>query len=53
LGTEAEKWKPALEAKGHAVKVIEMTSGIQAIVVVKDGFIGGADSRREGVAIGN
>lgn len=52
-GTEAEAWKPALEAKGHAVKLIEMTSGIQAIVVTKDGFVGGADSRREGVAIGN
>jgi gamma-glutamyltranspeptidase / glutathione hydrolase len=53
LGSEAESWKPALEAKGHTIKVIEMTSGIQAIVVTKDGFIGGADSRREGVAIGN
>jgi gamma-glutamyltranspeptidase/glutathione hydrolase len=52
-GTEAEAWKPALEAKGHAVKLIEMTSGIQAIIVTKDGFTGGADSRREGVAIGN
>jgi gamma-glutamyltranspeptidase / glutathione hydrolase len=52
-GTEAEGWKPALEAKGHAVKLIEMTSGTQAIVVTPDGFVGGADSRREGVAIGN
>jgi gamma-glutamyltranspeptidase / glutathione hydrolase len=52
-GSEAEAWKPALEAKGHTVKTIEMTSGIQAIVVTKDGFVGGADSRREGVAIGN
>ena len=30
-----------------------MNSGIQAIVVTPDGFAGGADSRREGVAIGN
>jgi gamma-glutamyltranspeptidase / glutathione hydrolase len=52
-GTEAEGWKSALEAKGHAVKLIEMTSGIQAIVVTAGGFTGGADSRREGVAIGN
>jgi gamma-glutamyltranspeptidase / glutathione hydrolase len=52
-GSEAEAWKPPLEAKGHTVKTIEMTSGIQAIVVTKDGFVGGADSRREGVAIGN
>ncbi len=52
-GTEAEGWKAALEARGHAVKPIDMTSGIQAIVARPDGFAGGADSRREGVAIGN
>ncbi|WP_188516027.1 gamma-glutamyltransferase [Alsobacter metallidurans] len=52
-GTEAEAWKPALEAKGHEVKLIEMTSGIQAIVLTPGGFLGGADSRREGVAIGD
>src|SRR3954470_9426393 len=52
-GTEAEGWKPALEAKGHEVKLMEMTSGIQAIVVTPEGFTGGADSRREGVAIGD
>ncbi len=52
-GTEAEGWKAALEAKGHEVKLMEQNSGIQAIVVTPDGFVGGADSRREGVAIGN
>ena len=52
-GTEAETWKAALAAKGHEVKAIEMNSGIQAIVVGPNGLIGGADSRREGVAIGN
>ncbi len=52
-GTEAESWKAALEAKGHDVKAIEMNSGIQAIVVQSNGLTGGADSRREGVAIGN
>lgn len=52
-GTEAEKWQAALEAKGHDVKLMEQNSGIQAIVVTPDGFTGGADSRREGVAIGN
>jgi gamma-glutamyltranspeptidase/glutathione hydrolase len=30
-----------------------MTSGIQAIVLTPSGFLGGADSRREGVAIGD
>ncbi len=52
-GTEAEGWAPALEAMGHEVAVGEMTSGIQAIVVTPEGLIGGADSRREGVAIGD
>jgi gamma-glutamyltranspeptidase/glutathione hydrolase len=52
-GTEAEGWKAALEAKGHEVRLLEMTSGIQAIVKTPEGFLGGADGRREGVAIGD
>ncbi|KPF66920.1 gamma-glutamyltransferase [Bosea sp. AAP35] len=52
-GTEAEDWKSALEAKGHEVRLLEMTSGIQAIVKTPEGFVGGADGRREGVAIGD
>jgi gamma-glutamyltranspeptidase/glutathione hydrolase len=52
-GTEAESWKAALEAKGHEVRLIEMTSGIQAIVKTPEGFVGGADGRREGVAVGD
>jgi len=52
-GTEAEAWMAALAAKGHEVKAVEMNSGIQAIVVGPNGLTGGADSRREGVAIGN
>lgn len=52
-GTEAEGWKAALEAKGHEVKLIDQNSGIHAIVVTPTGLVGGADSRREGVAIGN
>jgi gamma-glutamyltranspeptidase/glutathione hydrolase len=51
--TEAEGWKAALEAKGHEVRLIDMTSGIQAIVKTPEGFVGGADGRREGVAIGD
>ena len=30
-----------------------MTSGIQAIVKTPEGYLGGADGRREGVAIGD
>jgi gamma-glutamyltranspeptidase/glutathione hydrolase len=52
-GTEAEGWKATLEAKGHEVKLIDQNSGIHAIVVTPTGLVGGADSRREGVAIGN
>ncbi|QFU15503.1 gamma-glutamyltransferase [Microvirga thermotolerans] len=52
-GTEAEAWKAGLEAKGHEVKLIDQNSGIHAILVTPKGLDGGADSRREGVAIGN
>ena len=52
-GTEAEAWKAALEARGHEVRLLDMTSGIQAIVKTPEGFLGGADGRREGVAIGD
>jgi gamma-glutamyltranspeptidase/glutathione hydrolase len=56
-GTEAEAWVPALQAKGHEVRMIDMTSGIQAIIRRRadagGGLAGGADSRREGVAIGD
>ncbi|MFC5505246.1 MULTISPECIES: gamma-glutamyltransferase [Hyphomicrobiales] len=52
-GTEAEGWKAALETKGHEIRLLEMTSGIQAIVKTPEGFVGGADGRREGVAIGD
>ena len=39
-GTEAEGWKAALEAKGHEVRLMDMTSGIQAIVVTPEGLRG-------------
>jgi gamma-glutamyltranspeptidase/glutathione hydrolase len=48
----------ALKDKGHAVNEIDMTSGTQAIVRVKDAsgkasLAGGADPRREGEALGD
>jgi gamma-glutamyltranspeptidase/glutathione hydrolase len=52
-GTEAESWMTTLQARGHEVRAIEMTSGVQAIVVSPIGYLGGADTRREGVAIGD
>ena len=59
---EAERFSPALvhdlEARGHTVAQRPMTSGLQAIVAAprQPGgirWIGGADPRREGIAIGD
>ena len=41
-----------LKEKGHDVRLIDMTSGIQGIRRVPGGLEGGADPRREGVARG-
>ncbi|HUF55618.1 MAG TPA: gamma-glutamyltransferase [Thermohalobaculum sp.] len=44
----------ALRAMGHAVETAEMTSGLHTIVRQPDGtLLGGADPRREGVALGD
>ncbi len=45
--------KAALEALGHQVNVRAMTSGLHAIKVTEQGLEGGADPRREGVAVGD
>jgi len=47
-----------LQARGHEVREIDMTSGLQGIVRTrlpdgKPGWAGGADPRREGVALGD
>ena len=52
-GSEAEGWREALKAKGHDLRFGDMTSGTQAILVTPKGLQGGADSRREGVALGD
>jgi len=39
-------------AMGHDVRVIDQTSGAQAILRTKSGWIGGADPRREGTVRG-
>ena len=43
----------ALRARGHEVRTMEMTSGLQAIERVPGGFFGGADPRREGIVMGD
>jgi gamma-glutamyltranspeptidase/glutathione hydrolase len=39
--------------KGHSVRLGLMNSGSHIIVVREDGLEGGADARREGVALGD
>ncbi|MEI6894522.1 MAG: gamma-glutamyltransferase [Colwellia sp.] len=50
--TELVKLKPALEARGHQVKVRPLNSGLHAIEVTQFGLVGAADPRREGLALG-
>jgi len=52
-GTVLERIRGALEARGHTVTPRSMTSGLHGIVVSADGLEGGADPRREGVALGD
>jgi gamma-glutamyltranspeptidase/glutathione hydrolase len=49
-------WNPlaaSLDAMGHAVRRVPMTSGEHVIAVTPQGLEGGADPRREGVALGD
>jgi gamma-glutamyltranspeptidase/glutathione hydrolase len=41
-----------LEALGHKVKVIELNSGLHGIQIRNGQLVGGADPRREGIAVG-
>lgn len=53
---EAGRYPPAtvqaLQARGHKVLEMELTSGLQAIQRTPGGWFGGADPRREGVVAG-
>jgi gamma-glutamyltranspeptidase/glutathione hydrolase len=42
----------ALEARGHEVEVLPLTSGLHGIERVLGGWRGGADPRREGTVRG-
>ncbi len=48
----AEPLAARLRALGHDVRILDITSGLDGIVVGKDGLEGGADPRREAVAAG-
>jgi gamma-glutamyltranspeptidase/glutathione hydrolase len=52
-GPAGDALAAGLEAKGHAVRRMDMTSGEHVIAVTPDGLEGGADPRREGVALGD
>ena len=52
-GTVAAALEPKLRALGHEVRVLEYASGLHAIARTRDGWVGGADSRREGTVLGD
>ena len=52
-GTPLERLAPELERMGHSVRIRDEASGLHGIVRTKDGWEGGADPRREGVALGD
>jgi len=52
-GTPLEMLAPALTAMGHQVRAIPFDSGVNGILRVDGGYEGGADPRREGVALGD
>lgn len=52
-GTPAEDAAPELEALGFSTAIRPLTSGLQGVTFTPDGLVGGADPRREGVAVGD
>src|SRR6266852_1913149 len=52
-GTKAERLAPALERMGHSVRIRLEASGLHGIARTPSGWAGGADPRREGVALGD
>ncbi|HUL91247.1 MAG TPA: gamma-glutamyltransferase [Burkholderiales bacterium] len=51
-GTPLERVARELERMGHSVRIRDEASGLHGIMRTKDGWAGGADPRREGVALG-
>ena len=52
-GTRLEGLSPMLSRMGHQVHATSFDSGVNGIRRVADGYEGGADPRREGVALGD
>ncbi|MBF7072768.1 gamma-glutamyltransferase [Glaciecola sp. MH2013] len=51
-GTDLESLQKSLEERGHNVRLLDLNSGLHGIQLVDGKLIGGADPRREGVAVG-
>jgi gamma-glutamyltranspeptidase/glutathione hydrolase len=51
-GTPIANLAPALSELGHNVKVVDLNSGLHGIQFKSRKLIGGADPRREGIAVG-
>jgi len=52
-GTNAVSLQAALAVRGHKTRQRNLNSGLHGIAVVETGLRGGADPRREGVALGD
>jgi len=52
-GTPIVALEPKLKAMHHVVRIVDFNSGLQAIVRTKEGWVGGADGRREGKVRGD
>ncbi|MGL6258653.1 gamma-glutamyltransferase [Vibrio sp. WXL210] len=51
-GTEAEQMQKSLQAMGFEVQVRDLNSGLHGVVFGDNAMVGGADSRREGIVLG-
>lgn len=51
--TKATRFKEALEKMGYKVAIRDLNSGLHAILFKDGKLIGGADPRREGIALGD
>lgn len=51
--TSAPELATALETHGHQIRIGNLNSGLHAILIKEGAFIGAADPRREGVALGD
>lgn len=52
VGTPATEMVQALKDIGFEVEETDLNSGVQGIAITPDGLSGGADPRREGIALG-